>query len=263
MKIVSWTGGVGRLEGDVIVAFPNGWTDVFGDGAGDIEGARLPLADVTLTAPIPSPSKIIAIGLNYADHAAETGTPVPEVPALFGMFENSVVGPGEPIRVPVQTEQPDYEAELGVVIGRTTKGVAVEDALDHVLGYVCVNDVSARDLQGATTQWFQGKSIDTFLPIGPWVVTRDEVPDPQSLSIELRLNGEVRQSSNTDQMIWSVADLVAYISATMTLNPGDVIITGTPPGVGLAMDPHGFLHDGDTVEVTIEGLGTLSNPVVR
>ena len=185
-----------------------------------------------LRAPVPKPGKIVAIGLNYRDHAAESGQPIPEEPILFAKFANSVIGPGEAIQIPRATDRADYEAELGVVIGRTAREVARDDALSVVAGYTCVNDVSARDLQLRVSQWTRGKAIDTFLPMGPWLVTPDEIPDPGHLAIRCVLNGDVMQDSNTDQMIFGVAELVSFISQTITLEPGDVIATGTPPGVG-------------------------------
>ncbi|MGZ4132147.1 MAG: fumarylacetoacetate hydrolase family protein, partial [Actinomycetota bacterium] len=225
------------------------------------DGAAVPLADVRLCAPIPRPSKVICAGLNYRDHAIESGLAIPEVPVLFPKFANSVIGPGEPIVLPPETGEPDYEAELGVVIGRTASRVDVADALSFVAGYTCMNDVSARDLQNRTSQWMLGKAIDTFLPCGPWLVTADEVPDPQSLGIRLRLNGRELQSSSTAEMVFGVAELVAFVSRTCTLEPGDLIATGTPPGVGFARTPPVWLRDGDVVEVEIDGIGTLTNPV--
>ena len=208
---------------------------------------------------MPRPGKVIGIGLNYRDHAAESGQPIPQAPILFPKFANSVIGPGAPIVIPPETEQPDYEAELGVVIGRTAYRVTEAGALAHVAGYTCVNDVSARE----SSQWMLGKAIDTFLPCGPWLVTADEIPDPQALAIRLTLNGEELQSSSTAQMVFGVAELVASLSRTMTLDPGDLIATGTPPGVGFARKPPVFLKAGDVAEVEIDRLGRLRNPVVQ
>lgn len=213
-------------------------------------------------APIAEPNKIVCVGLNYRDHAEESGQPIPESPILFAKFPNTVIGPGEPIKVPSITKQVDYEAELGVVIGRVASEVSVEDALDYVLGYTCVNDVSARDLQFADGQWVRGKTLDTFCPTGPWIVTTDEIPDPQNLGIKCLVNGNVMQDSSTKQMIFSVAELVSFISQGITLEAGDLIATGTPPGVGFARKPPLYLQPGDVVRVEIEGIGTLENPVV-
>lgn len=262
MKLVSFVGGFGRVEGAGVIPMGGdllSWLE----GAPVVDGPATPLGSVRLQAPLPRPGKIFGVGLNYRDHAEETGRPVPEVPILFAKFANSVIGPGESIVVPSAARRPDYEAELGVVIGRTAHEVSAGDALDHVAGYLCCNDVSARDLQKATSQWTRGKAVDTFLPCGPWLVTADEVPDPQALGIRCLLNGEVMQDSGTDQMVFGVAELVSFISQTCTLEPGDLIATGTPSGVGFARTPPVWLHDGDEVTVQIEGLGALTNPVRR
>lgn len=225
-------------------------------------GSELPLDQVELRSPITSPQKIVAIGLNYADHARESGVDVPDAPVAFAKFPNSIIGPNEPIRFrAVDSKEVDYEAELAAVIGRRCRDVPVEAALDHVFGYTVCNDVSARDAQFADGQWIRGKSYDTFCPLGPWVVSRDEVPDPQSLGIRCRVNGETLQDSTTGEMIFGVAEVVSYLSRFLTLQPGDVIATGTPLGVGFARDPAVFLQDGDVVEVEVDGIGTLSNPV--
>ena len=225
-------------------------------------GEAVALGEVRLHAPISRPEKIVAIGLNYEDHAAETGAEIPEKPVVFTKYPNTIVGPGEPIRIPPIAEQIDYEAELAVVIGRTARNVPESEALEYIFGYANANDVSARDLQFSEGgQWTRSKSLDTFMPLGPFIVTRDEVPDPQSLSIRAILNGEVVQDGTTSKMIFSVAELVAFLSTGMTLVPGDVIITGTPPGVGMARDPQLWMKPGDEVSIEIEGLGTLTNPV--
>jgi len=222
----------------------------------------VPLDEVRLRAPITRSQKIIAIGLNYEDHANETGGEIPVKPIVFAKYPNTIVGPGEAIRIPPITEQVDYEAELAVVIGRRVKNVPEEEALEYVFGYMNVNDVSSRDLQFSEGgQWTRSKSIDTFAPIGPYIATRDEVPDPQNLYIRCVLNGEVVQDGTTSDMIFSVAELVSFLSRGMTLVPGDVILTGTPAGVGFARDPALFMKAGDEVSVEIEGLGTLTNPV--
>ena len=260
MRLVSFEGGFGRVEGDEVVPMGPDLTTYLITGEAT-DAPPVPLGSVHLLAPVPRPGKVICIGLNYRDHAEESGLPLPEVPILFPKFANSVIGPGAPIVVPPETSEPDFEAELGVVIGRTARRVGIDDALSFVAGYTCMNDVSARDLQNRTTQWMLGKAIDTFLPCGPWLVTADEIPDPQALAIRLRLNGRELQSSSTEQMVFGVAELVASISLTMTLEPGDLIATGTPPGVGFARTPPVWLRNGDEVEVEIEGIGTLSNPV--
>ncbi len=220
------------------------------------------LADARLHAPIQRPGKTIAIGLNYEDHAAETGAAIPEKPIVFAKYPNTVVGPGETVVIPPITQEADYEAELAVVIGREARNVSADEALDYVFGYMNSNDVSARDLQRSEGgQWTRAKSIDTFGPMGPFIATRDEVPDPQALSIRAILNGEVMQDGTTSKMIFSVAELVSFLSGGMTLEPGDVIMTGTPPGVGMARDPKVFLKPGDEITIEIEGLGSLTNPV--
>jgi 2,4-didehydro-3-deoxy-L-rhamnonate hydrolase len=262
MRLVSFNQGFGRVEGDVVV--PMG-PDLVGYLATGVVEERdpIPLGELQLLAPMPRPGKIIAIGLNYRDHAAESGVALPSEPILFAKYANSIVGPGEPIVVPAATDEPDYEAELGVVIGQRARNISTAESLAYVAGYTCVNDVSARDLQLRTSQWTRGKAIDTFLPCGPWLVTAEEVPDPQRLPIRCRLNGELMQDSSTAQMIWGVADLVSLLSQTITLEPGDLLATGTPPGVGFARRPPRFLEDGDRVAIEIEGVGTLENLVVR
>lgn len=218
--------------------------------------------EVEIAASVPQPGKIICIGLNYRDHAEESGMAIPTSPVIFSKFSSCIVGQGEAIVIPPGSIQTDYEAELAVVIGRRAVKVKVENALDHVFGYACFNDVSARDFQFADSQWQRGKSCDTFAPIGPFIATADEIPDPQDLSIMFRLNGETMQNSSTRQMIFSVAELIAYLSRYFTLEAGDIIATGTPPGVGFARKPPVYLKDGDVAEVAISGLGVLSNRVV-
>lgn len=246
-------------------AGPSGAADPPGapDDPSEAAAAPVELESVRLLAPIPMPGKIVCIGLNYRDHAAEAGIPLPEEPVLFAKFANSVVGPGAAIVVPRAVRRVDYEAELGVVIGRRARRVAVEEALNHVAGYLCANDVSARDLQPKSGQWTRGKAVDTFLPTGPWMVTADEIPDPQALAIRCVVNGEVLQESNTGEMVFGVAELVSFISATMTLEPGDLIVTGTPAGVGFVRRPPRWLEPGDMVAVDIEGIGRLANTVER
>ena len=225
-------------------------------------GAVLSRADVALGPPVPRPGKFICIGLNYRDHAAESKMAVPTSPITFSKYVTSVTGPGQPIRLPVGSSQVDYEAELAIVIGRRAKRVSVERAFDHVLGYMNVNDVSARDFQFADGQWQRGKACDTFGPMGPYIVTREAAGDPHTLRIQCRVNGVTLQDSSTSQLVFGVDALVSFLSQTVTLEPGDVIATGTPPGVGFARKPPIFLKAGDVVEIEVEGLGVLSNPVV-
>jgi 2-keto-4-pentenoate hydratase/2-oxohepta-3-ene-1,7-dioic acid hydratase in catechol pathway len=211
--------------------------------------------------PIERPQKIVCVGLNYRDHAEEQGVDLPERPILFAKWPNTLIGPGEPIVIPAISEQVDYEAELGVVIGERVKGVSTENALEAVAGYVCVNDVSARDLQFADGQWVRGKSPDTFCPVGPRLVPRDEIPDPQALSIRAVLNGETLQNSTTANMVFGVAEIVAFVSQAITLEPGDLIATGTPAGVGAFRKPPVFMKAGDEITIEIDGIGALTNPV--
>ncbi|MBA3871064.1 MAG: fumarylacetoacetate hydrolase family protein [Anaerolineae bacterium] len=222
----------------------------------------LPLSAVKLLAPIPRPGKIICIGLNYSDHAAKTGQPIPTIPIVFSKYTNTVIATGENIVLPRVTNQVDYEAELGFVIGKTARYITAANALDYVAGYLPVNDVSARDYQNRTSQWMMGKTFDTFAPMGPALVTSDEIADAGNLKINLTINGETLQNSNTNKLIFGISQLVENLSEVMTLEPGDVISTGTPPGVGVARNPKRFMKAGDVVNITIEGLGTLSNPVV-
>ena len=218
--------------------------------------------DVILKAPVLHPQKLIGIGLNYRDHAEESRIPIPKTPLLFGMYANAIIGPDAAIVVPPATQQVDYEAELAVVIGSRARNVTPEDALDYIAGYTIVNDVSARDLQFGDKQWTRGKSIDTFAPMGPCLVTRSELGSADGLDIELRLNGQRLQKSNTRNLIFNAPALVSFISKTMTLYPGDVISTGTPSGVGYVRKPPIFLKHGDTVEIEITGIGVLRNNVV-
>jgi 2-keto-4-pentenoate hydratase/2-oxohepta-3-ene-1,7-dioic acid hydratase in catechol pathway len=212
---------------------------------------------------IERPSKIVCVGLNYSDHATEQGIEPPASPLLFAKWPNALIAHGEPIILPAIAHEVDYEAELGVVIGQRTRGVAERDALDAVEGYLCVNDVSARDLQFADGQFTRGKSPDTFCPVGPRLVPREEIDDPQALSIRCSVNGTTLQDSSTANMIFSVAEIIAFVSQAITLEPGDLIATGTPAGVGVFRDPKVLLADGDEVSVEIEGLGTLTNPVQK
>ena len=222
-----------------------------------------PLDQVKLLAPVLDPQKIICVGLNYADHAAETGAKAGDEPVIFCKFPTTLRGPEAPIELPPESNEVDYEAELVVVIGARAHRVSRADALDHVAGFACGHDVSARDWQKNKPgkQWLLGKSFDSFAPLGPWIATRDEVADPGQLEIEMKLNGQVMQSSNTRQLIFPIDYLVSYLSHVCTLLPGDLIYTGTPSGVGVARTPPVFLKAGDVCEVSITGLGTLRNPV--
>jgi 2-keto-4-pentenoate hydratase/2-oxohepta-3-ene-1,7-dioic acid hydratase in catechol pathway len=219
-------------------------------------------ARTRLLAPLPRPPKIVCIGLNYSDHAAESHLPIPETPTVFAKFQTAVTGHRHPIVLPKSSAKPDYEAEFAVVIGKGGRHIPEERWREHVFGYTMVNDVSARDFQMATTQWMIGKTFDTFAPIGPAIVTADEIEDPHKLDISLTISGEVLQSSNTRHLIFGVPKLMAFLSSVFTLEPGDIISTGTPAGVGFARKPPRWLKPGDEVVVRVEGLGELVNPVV-
>jgi acylpyruvate hydrolase len=262
MKLVTWEDGFGRIEAEQVVPMGRDLVHYLASGESS-DGSPIAHGSISPLAPIPRPGKVIGIGLNYRDHAEETGQPVPIEPILFAKFANSVIGPGEPIVVPPATTEPDYEAELGVVIGRTARDVDLDRALEHVAGYLCCNDVSARDLQMRVPQWMHGKAIDTFLPCGPWLVTADEIPDPQRLRIGCVVNDLKVQDSSTEQMVFGVAEIISFLSRTMTLEPGDLIATGTPPGVGFTRSPPRYLQDGDQVTIEIQGIGSLTNPVRR
>jgi len=224
--------------------------------------AKHRLREVKLLAPIPKPRKLICVGLNYRDHAAETGAEIPKVPTIFNKFATAVIGPGENIVLPKVSKSPDYEAEFAFVIGRGGRHISAESWADHVFGYTIVNDVSARDYQRATSQWLMGKTFDTFAPMGPWIVTADAIPDPHALDIQLEINGETLQNSNTRELIFRIPDLIAFLSSVFTLEPGDIVSTGTPGGVGFVRKPPRFLRPGDEVVVKIPAIGELRNPVV-
>lgn len=226
------------------------------------EEALLPTDSVQPGPCVPYPGKIICVGLNYARHAAESGATPPTTPVLFSKFSNTIAAPGDPIPLSDVAVEYDYEVELVAVIGKHTHHVSVEDALDHVFGYATGNDLSARDLQMRTSQWLLGKTLDKFMPIGPWLVTADEVGDPQNLNLKCWLNGELRQNSNTADMIFSVAEVVSYASQYMTLDAGDIITTGTPEGVILGMNPKVWMKPGDQVTVEVEKLGQMTNEMV-
>jgi 2-keto-4-pentenoate hydratase/2-oxohepta-3-ene-1,7-dioic acid hydratase in catechol pathway len=224
----------------------------------ELEPESLPEVEsrTRLGAPVGRVPKFLGIGLNYRDHAEETGLPIPDVPIVFTKATSCISGPNDPVLAPAGFKRMDYEVELAFVIGKRAKNIAVEDALDYVAGYCIGNDVSERRLQkGGPGEWMKAKSYDTFGPLGPWLVTTDEIPDPQKLDLSLDLNGERMQTGNTSTMIFTVADLLSYISKYMTLLPGDVITTGTPPGVGMARDPRVFLKPGDEMVLRVEGLG--------
>jgi 2-keto-4-pentenoate hydratase/2-oxohepta-3-ene-1,7-dioic acid hydratase in catechol pathway len=226
--------------------------------------ASVQATEAKLHAPIHDPQKIVCVGLNYRDHAVESKMAIPREPVLFSKFPSALVGHGEPIVAPKVSTKVDYEAELVIVVGKRGRHIPETAAMDHVAGYSVGHDVSARDwqLEKDGKQWMVGKTFDTFAPVGPTLVTKDEVPNPHKLGIRLRLNGKTMQNSNTEQMIFSVAQLIAYVSVVFTLEPGDLVFTGTPPGIGHALQPPVYLKPGDTTEVEIDTLGTLRNPVV-
>lgn len=226
------------------------------------ESNAVPLVSVRLECPVAS-RKIVAVGLNYKDHAIEAGLKIPTAPLCFAKFTSSLSGPFDPIQLPAEDSQVDFEGELGVIIGRKTRRVGENDAMGHVAGYVVFNDVSARKWQFDDGQWTRGKSCDTFAPNGPFLVTADEIPEPGALRITTRLNGEIMQDSNTNQLIFTIPKLVSYFSHSFTLEPGDLIATGTPAGVGFSRKPPVYLNEGDVVEVEIERVGRISNRVQR
>jgi 2-keto-4-pentenoate hydratase/2-oxohepta-3-ene-1,7-dioic acid hydratase in catechol pathway len=250
---------------DVLSIIQGGWAARSGIEAylkAAPRAAAIPLEEVVLLAPIPKPPKLICVGLNYRDHAAEAKMEIPSVPTIFSKFNNAITGPGAPVILPKSSAKPDYEAEFAFVIGQGGRHVPAEYWKRHVYGYMCLNDVSARDFQLATSQWLMGKTFDTFAPTGPWLTTADEIADPHNLRIQLTLNGETLQDSNTSNLIFGLPKLIEYLSSVMTLEPGDIVTTGTPAGVGFAHKPPKWLKPGDEVVVTIEGLGSLRNPVV-
>jgi acylpyruvate hydrolase len=220
-----------------------------------------PLESVKIGPPVPKPTKIICIGLNYEEHITEGGAERPKNPIVFAKYHNTVIGPEDPILLPDDSEQVDYEAELAFVMGRPGRYIPPNQALDYIAGYTIVNDVSARDAQFSDGQWVRGKTYDTFAPMGPYLVTPDEVPDPHNLNIKLDLNGKTMQSSNTAQLIFKIPELVAFLSRGISLEPGDIIATGTPMGVGIFREPPVLLKAGDLVEIEIDSIGVLRNPV--
>src|SRR5215471_8431902 len=246
----------GILSGSQISGLGMDMTEVCAAGrAPAASGPAYALGEVKLLAPIPRPPKFICVGLNYRDHAAEARMEIPKVPTIFSKFSNVVIGPGEPIVLPKASSKPDYEAEFAFVIGPGGRHIPASRAMEHVFGYTIVNDVSARDFQMATSQWLMGKTFDTFGPMGPWIVTKDEIPDPHALDISLEIGGETLQSSNTREMVFRVPQLIEYISQVVTLEPGDVVATGTPAGVGFARKPPRYLKHGDEVIIRVEGIG--------
>ena len=260
----------GFVDGDVVRTV-GGETPIEDAIAGGFEhlnalrasaSAEVPLADVQLLAPLVDPPQFLGIGLNYRLHAEEAGAEIPTSPVSFGFYASAISGPGQPIELPSFTDQVDWEVELGIVVGKAGRDIAPSDALDHVAGYTIVNDVSARDVQFADGQWTRAKSFDTFKPMGPWVTTVDALGAADDLAVETRVNGEVKQSSTTADLIFDVRALISFLSRSVTLQPGSVISTGTPSGVGFAREPAEYLRAGDTVTVQIEGIGSLSNPVV-
>lgn len=277
MKLVTFAtrGGtqVGLLDGMNVIPIP-GVTDMlallklplpghFATLSSQEDRNVLPLDRTRLLAPVPRPPKIIGVGLNYRDHAQETRKPLPKAPILFSKASTAVIGPRQAIVIPRAAQQVDYEVELGVVVGVSGRSISEEEALNHVAGYTVFNDVSARDFQFRDGPWFRGKSFDTFAPMGPCLVLRDQLPNPQNLRLRLRVNGRTRQDGTTANMVFSITQLIADISQVMTLEPGDVIATGTPAGVGFVAKPKPvFLQPGDVVEAEIEGIGVLRNPVV-
>ncbi|EDX78883.1 MAG: FAA hydrolase family protein [Alphaproteobacteria bacterium] len=282
MKLATFSTGrgleVGAVVGDEIVSFTRGvvlasdmtaliagWSTLRGEAQARLAGSehRLKLADVELSAPVTKPSKIMAIGLNYADHVAESGMVPPERQVWFAKMQNTVLAPYASIPIPRVSSAIDYEVELIAVIGKSTKSVTRVEAPDHVFGYCVGNDVSVRDYQLATPQWVLGKSFDGHGPFGPWITTADEIGDPHRLGIRCLVNGEVRQSSNTRHLIFNVFDQIEHLSGAMTLEPGDLIYTGTPAGVGWAMSPKQVLKDGDTVRCEIDELGHIEGVMRR
>lgn len=282
MKIVTFRRDAGSLpevgivHGDNVVSvgkqFPTPialiekWSSAQASLAESVEKApadqTIPLAKAILGAPVPRPAKLICIGLNYRDHAIESNMDIPQYPTVFNKFANSIIANGEKIVLPKASEKPDYEAEFAFVIGKGGRYIKGADWQKHVFGYTIINDVSARDFQMRTTQWMMGKAFDTFCPMGPWVVTADEIEDPHNLDIKMTISGEVLQNSNTRELIFRIPDLIEYLSSAMTLEPGDIVSTGTPAGVGLGHKPPRWLKAGDECVVSIQGIGELRNPVV-
>jgi 2-keto-4-pentenoate hydratase/2-oxohepta-3-ene-1,7-dioic acid hydratase in catechol pathway len=279
MRLVTFEQGGHRragvvLEGHVVSLEGAGFPDVLSVLRGGVEAlkkidaftaaapATAPIASVKLCAPIPDPPKILCMGLNYRDHAAEAKLDIPQCPVIFAKYANTVIGSGDNIILPKNSRKPDYEAEFGFVIGKRARHIKAEDWRNYVFGYMNCNDVSARDLQSAVSQWTMGKNFDTFAPMGPCLVSADEIEDPHNLSVSLTLNGETMQSSNTRELIFKIPETVKFLSSVMTLEAGDVVLTGTPAGVGFSRRPPRWLMPGDEVVVRVEGLGELRNTCV-
>ncbi|BBL60583.1 fumarylacetoacetate hydrolase family protein [Methylomonas koyamae] len=265
---------IGAVVGEQVIAagagLPNDMLEFLAAGASaqralqaliDSGAAGKSLAEVQLLAPIPRPGKLLGVGLNYADHIGETGLEKPEYPTFFTKQGTCVIGPGAAIHLPPVSDKVDYEGELALVIGKRCKNVSAERANAVIAGYTICNDVTVRDWQARTPTWTLGKSFDTHGPLGPWLVTADEIADPHNLSLKTWVDAELRQNANTGEMIFNCYELIAYLSQVMTLEPGDVISTGTPAGVGVKMKPRGYLKPGQIVRIEIEGIGTLTNPV--
>ena len=274
MKLVSFSTANGLVRPGILFddtrtvldLSPNGFKttlEVISSGTGStLATSRLSLDDVRLHAPLANPPRIFAIGLNYRDHAKESGMEIPTTPVVFFKLATAIIGPGEAIVLPKNSTQPDYEAEFAFVISKGGYRIPASSWRDHVYGYTIVNDVSARDVQFSSTQWSMSKCFPTFCPLGPTIVTADEVADPHALAISLSIDGERLQHSNTRELVFKIPELIEYLSSITPLLPGDIVSTGTPPGVGLGRNPKRWLKPGETVTVTIEGLGSLTNPVI-
>lgn len=277
MKLVSFSSTDGRVrpgslidDGSMVADLSAaGYADtlaVIADGFGASGQAATypayPISDVRLHAPLSNPPRVFAIGLNYRDHAKESGMAIPTTPVVFFKLTTAIIGPGDAIVLPSNSTEPDYEAEMAFVIGKGGYRIPASAWREHVFGYTIVNDVSARDVQFASSQWSMSKSFQTFCPVGPAIVSADEIGDPHRLAIGLSIDGEVLQNSNTSELVFKVPELVEYLSSITPLLPGDIVSTGTPPGVGLGRTPKRWLKAGETVTVTVEGLGALTNPVV-
>jgi 2-keto-4-pentenoate hydratase/2-oxohepta-3-ene-1,7-dioic acid hydratase in catechol pathway len=277
MKLVSFSLGDGHIRPGSLLEERNLVVDLSAAGYADTLSAiaagltapesgntypEYPLSGVRLHAPLANPPRVFAIGLNYRDHAIESGMAIPTTPVVFFKQTTAIVGPGEPIVLPVNSSEPDYEAEFAFVIGRGGYRIAADEWRNHVYGYTIINDVSARDVQFSSSQWSMSKSFPTFCPLGPTIVTADEISDPHSLQICLSIDGEQLQNSNTRELVFKIPALIEYLSSITPLLAGDIVSTGTPPGVGLGRTPKRWLRPGETVTVTVEGLGSLTNPVV-
>jgi 2-keto-4-pentenoate hydratase/2-oxohepta-3-ene-1,7-dioic acid hydratase in catechol pathway len=277
MKLVSFSESDGRIRPGVLLdkidivldLGPEGHADVLAAISAGVRGHEkgdsywgYPLSQINIHAPLSNPPRIFCIGLNYRDHAIESGMEIPKFPVVFFKLAPSIVGPGEAIVLPAITKEPDYEAEFAFVIGKGGFQIPASEAMELVYGYTIINDVSARDIQFSTSQWSLSKSLPTFCPMGPCIVTADEIADPHALDVQLSIDGEVLQHSNTSELIFKIPALIEYISSITPLLPGDIVSTGTPFGVGLGRNPKRWLKAGETVTITIEGLGQLTNPVV-